>query len=581
MPEGGLATRDRHGVAPDATGLNLYRVDPSLSVLLDLYLPAALRVHLEPHLDALGDLAGGELDALAREADRNGPELVPRDRFGTTVNEVRYHPSYSAMQRIGLGRFGLAAMVHRPGVFDWPEPLPAVAKYAVQYLFAHAEFGLLCPISMTDTMAKVLRLYASPELQERWLPRLTSQDPESWASGAMFMTERQAGSDVGAIETIAARQPDGTWRLSGDKWFCSNAGADAALVLARATGAPGTKGLGLFLLPRLLDDGTPNRYRIVRLKDKLGTRDMASGEIVLEGATASLVGDVTRGFAQMATMVNLSRLSNGVRSAGMMRRALIEATIAAQGRAAFGRSAVAFPVMRRTLMKIRLPAEEALSFTLFCAATMDRADAGDETAARVLRLATPLLKFRACRDARTAIGDAMEVRGGNGYIEDFVEPRLLRDAHLGSIWEGTSAVVAEDAIKRGVGRGNCLPDFVAALTGLLADVPLAAAGPVAEALNRAVRFAEEVAESGDDGLYRQAASGLYHAACAALFVWEGTALAARGNDARRVTLARLVLDHRLAAHDPLAAGDRADETAITDAWINDQALSLEDALDLM
>jgi HAMP domain-containing protein len=237
--------------------------------------------------------------------------------------------------------------------------------------------------------------------------------------------------------------------------------------------------------------------------------------------------------------------------------------------------------MRRTLMKIRLPAEEALSFTLFCAATMDRADAGDERALRVLRLATPLLKFRACRDARAAIGDAMEVRGGNGYVEDFVEPRLLRDAHLGSIWEGTSAVVAEDAIKRGVGRGNCLPAFVAALTALLADVPLAAAGPVAEALDRAARFAEEVAETGDDGLYRQAASGLYHAASAVLFAWEGTALAARGGDARRVTLARLVLDHRLAAHDPLAAGDRADETAITDAWINDQTLSLEDALDLM
>lgn len=581
MPEGSLVARDRHGVAPDATGLNLYRIDPALSALLDLHLPPPLRAHLEPHLDALGALAGGELDVLAREADRNPPELVPRDRYGSVANEVRCHSSYIAMQRIGLGRFGLAAMAHRPGVFDWPETLPAVAKYAFQYLFAQAEFGLLCPISMTDTMAKVLSLYASPELKERWLPLLTSQDPEVWASGAMFMTERQAGSDVGAIETVAARQPDGTWRLSGDKWFCSNAGADAALVLARATGAPGTKGLGLFLLPRLLENGTPNRYRIVRLKDKLGTRDMASGEIVLEGATAYLVGDVTRGFAQMATMVNLSRVSNGVRSAGMMRRALIEATVAAQGRAAFGRSAIAFAAMRRTLMKIRLPAEQALSFTLFCAAAMDRADAGDAAAQRVLRLATPLLKFRACRDARAAIGDAMEVRGGNGYIEDFVEPRLLRDSHLGSIWEGTSAVVAEDAIKRGVGRSNCLDDFVAALTAQLGDVPLAAAGPVAEALNRAARFAEEVAEAGDDGLYRQAASGLYNAATAVLFVWEGTSLAARGGDARRLTLARLVLDHRLSARDPLAAGDRADETAITEAWLGDQPLSLEDALDLM
>lgn len=581
MPEGGLAQKDRHGAAPDVAGTNLYRADPALADLLDLYLPADLRAHLEPHLDELGELAGGELDALAREADRHPPELVPRDRFGATANAVRHHPAYAAMLRIGLGRFGLAAMSHRAGVLGWPAPLPAVAKYAFQYLFAQAEFGLLCPISMTDTMAKVLALYAAPELKERWLPRLTSQDPATWATGAMFMTERQAGSDVGAIETVAAPQPDGTWRLTGEKWFCSNAGADAALVLARATGAPGTKGLGLFLLPRLLEDGRPNRWRIVRLKDKLGTRGMATGEVVLEGATAWLVGEVTRGFAQMATMVNLSRLSNGVRSAGMMRRALLEAAAAARGRTAFGRPVLAFPAVRRTLMKIRLPAEEALSFALFCAAAMDRAEAGDARAARVLRLATPLLKFRACRDARAAIGDAMEVRGGNGYVEEFVEPRLLRDAHLGSIWEGTSAVVAEDAIRRAVGRQGCLPDFAAALTALLADVPLAAAGAVAEALDRAVRFAEEVAQAGDEGLYRQAASGLYHAAAAVLFAWEGAALAARGGDARRLTLARVVLDHRLAARDPLAAGDRADEAAIADAWLNGERLSLEDALDLM
>ncbi|WP_144184594.1 acyl-CoA dehydrogenase family protein [Elioraea rosea] len=567
------------GIASDAAGLNLYRADGALGPLLDLWMDEGLRAHLEPHLETLGTLAGGRLDALAREADRNGPVLVHRDRFGNDIDAVEHHPAYRAMQEIGLGRFGLAAMSHREGVLGWPGKLPPIAKYAFQYLFAQAEFGLLCPISMTDSMARVLSRF-DPALAETWVPALSSQDPDAWATGAMFMTEKQAGSDVGATATIATPLPDGTWSLTGDKWFCSNAGCDAALVLARARGVPGTAGLGLFLLPRTLPGGRRNRWRIVRLKDKLGTRSMASGEVVLDGAVAYPVGDVTRGFAQMLEMVNVSRLSNGVRAAGMMRRALIEASVAAAGRAAFGRRVADYPSARRQLLKIRLPAEQALSFTLFAADVMGRADAGDAEAAKVLRLATPLLKFRACRDARKVAGDAMEMRGGNGYIEDFVEARLVRDTHLGSIWEGTSNVVAEDAIARAVGRGGCLAPFVAALTERLAEVPLPVAGPVAEALNRAAAFAEEAASVGEGMLNRQASSGLYHAATAVLFAWEGARLAEMRGDARRLTLARLVLEHRLTARDPLARGDVAAETAIAEAWVEDSPLSLAEALAL-
>jgi hypothetical protein len=172
------------------------------------------------------------------------------------------------------------------------------------------------------------------------------------------------------------------------------------------------------------------------------------------------------------------------------------------------------------------------------------------------------------------------VRGGNGYIEDFVEARLVRDTHLGSIWEGTSNVVAEDAIARAVGRAGCLGPFVAALTALLADVPLPVAGPVSEALNRAAAFAEEAAAETSGMLNRQAASALYHAATAVLFAWEGTRLAASVGDARRLTLARLVLEHRLSARDPLARGDLAGETAIAEAWVEDSPLTLAEALAL-
>jgi acyl-CoA dehydrogenase len=308
---------------PDSAGENLWRNDPAFARLLPLYLPPDLLAALQPHLDRLGALAGGQLDRLAGLADRNGPALRHRTRRGEDAESIEFHPAYREMERIAFGEFGLAAMSHRAGVFGWPAPLPPAAKYAFTFLFAQAEFGLLCPVSMTDSLARTLRRYGDPALVERYLPLLASQDLDALHQGAMFMTEQGAGSDIAATAVTASPNPDGTWALNGDKWFCSNADAELALVLARIEGAPaGLPGVGLFLLPRALPDGSANAFRILRLKDKLGTRSMASGEVRLEGATAWLVGDPGAGFKQMADMVNNSRLSNAVRSAGMMRRAV-------------------------------------------------------------------------------------------------------------------------------------------------------------------------------------------------------------------------------------------------------------------
>jgi alkylation response protein AidB-like acyl-CoA dehydrogenase len=563
------------GVAPDATGGNAWRDDPALADLLALRLEPVLLAHMAPHFNRLGGLVLNELDALAREADGNPPRLIVRDRFGRDDFRIEHHASYQAMQRILMGEFGLHAISHRGGVLGLSRPAPPLVKYALQYLAATAEFGLLCPISMTDSLSRMLRSFGSPELMQRWLPGLTSQDPNAWLTGAMFMTEKPAGSDVGATETVA-RHEAGSWRLSGEKWFCSNAGCDAALTLARVSRQPGTKGLGLFLLPRRLPDGSANAWRIVRLKHKLGTRDMASGEAVLDGAVAYPVGDLARGFAQMLEMVNVSRLSNGVRAAGIMRRAWLEAQAASRGRLAFGRAAIDFPAQRRQLLKILLPTEQALSFSLWTAAIMGQADAGDAQAVRLLRLATPLLKFRACRDARRVAGDAMEARGGCGYIEDFVEPRLLRDAHLGSIWEGTSNIVAEDAILRAVGREHAAEIFAEHFVAMLADAPLAAAAPAAEAMRRAAAFAEDAVE--EKPLHRQAASALYRAACACLFVAEGAAIHAARGDARRMLLSRLTLDQQLAARDPMARGDLAAEAAIAEALLGGAVVTLDHAV---
>jgi alkylation response protein AidB-like acyl-CoA dehydrogenase len=367
----------------------------------------------------------------------------------------------------------------------------------------------------------------------------------------MFMTEQGAGSDIANTAVIAEPAEDGSWRLHGEKWFCSNPDAGMALVLARRGDSPGLKGVSLFLLPRELPDGTLNRYRIVRLKDKLGTRSMASGEISLAGATAYLVGEPDAGFKQMADMVNSSRLSNGVRAAGMMRRACAEALFVAQRRVAFGKRLIEMPLMRRQLTKMILPAEQARSMLFQTADAMTRADAGDEAARKLLRILTPLIKFRACRDARKVAGDAMEVRGGCGYIEDFPDARLLRDSHLGSIWEGTSNIVALDVL-RAAEREGALPVLAAHVAGLLGN----ARPDLHDALARAQALTQ--AALGNPALARQAASALYHTTTAAALHWEGERLPCPA----RAALSALVLHHRLAPRDPLA---QRDDTALEDA----------------
>src|SRR5258705_90152 len=358
------------------------------------------------------------------------------------------------MEAIAFGDFQFHAMSHRVGTLDMDRPLPAVAKYALQYLFVQAEFGLMCPISVTDTSIHLIRKFASAELKDYLLPKMLSADAATQWKGTQFMTERAGGSDVGAIETTASCE-DGVWRLYGDKWFCSHADADVALLLARPEGAPpGTKGLALFALPRRLKDGRRNTYRIVRLKDKLGTRSMASGEIRLEGAVAYLVGEADQGLKQMMEQVNLSRLSHGVRAAAMMRRCVNEAMVCARSRVAFGKTIIEYPLLRRQLLKTAVPSEQALSMFLFAADAMDRANAGSQEAEDCLRILTPLLKFRACRDNIPVATGAMEVRGGNGYIEEWVNARLVRDAHIGVLWEGTSSINALDIITRAVGKSR-------------------------------------------------------------------------------------------------------------------------------
>jgi alkylation response protein AidB-like acyl-CoA dehydrogenase len=561
---------------PDSHGNNAYLTDPDFASLLEVYLEPPLRDHVTPLFEELGGLVGGELEELAREADANPPSLKTRNRDASPAIKVEKHPAYRRMEHYAYSRFGLAAMSHRAGVFDWPEKLPPIVKYGLTYLFVQAEFGLLCPVSMTDSLTRTLTQFGDQKLIDRYFEQLTSQDGEILFQGAMFMTEQDAGSDVGAI-TTEARVEDGVWRLYGDKWFCSNADADLAMVLARPReGGGGTRGLTLFLLPRVLADGSLNNYRIVRLKDKLGTRAMASGEIKLEGAEAHVVGEPGSGFKQMTSMINNSRLSNGVRSAGMMRRAVGEALFIARNRKAFGRKLIELPLLQRTLIKMMVTAEQGRSMVLHTADCMRRADAGDRRAEKLLRIFTPLIKFRTTRDARKVAGDGMEVRGGCGYIEEWSDPRVLRDSHLGSIWEGTSNIVALDVF-RSIRRNETLPVLRDYLAELIAQSDLSARDEAVfrGVLERTTRAAQKVADEETlEAGARRTASALYHCASAVFLAWEAAQM---GANRRRLALAKQVLAHKLMPRDPLAP-DTGD-TELTAALLTETPISGEQVTD--
>jgi len=412
---------------------------------------------------------------------------------------------------------------------------------------------------MTDSLARTLKKFGDPALVEQVLPMVTTQDFDALHQGAMFMTEQGAGSDVSATATTATLQADGRWTLNGDKWFCSNPDAGFAMVLARSEAASGLKGVSLFLLPRKLPDGSLNHYRILRLKDKLGTRSMASGEFRLEGAVAWLVGERGKGFNHMADMINNSRLSNGVRAAGLMRRALTEALYVSKNRRAFGKRLIDMPLMQRQLCKMAVWTEQARTMVFQTAQALQAFDQ-DSSKRPLARILTPLIKFRACRDARKVTGDAMEVRGGCGYIEEWSDPRLLRDAHLGSIWEGTSNIVALDVL-RAIQREDALPALRVHVTQLL-DLGLPVSDELAtleqERVDAAFAFAEQSAASNDSALARQVGTALYNVVTMAGMRWEAKV----ANMPMRSRLADMVLIHRLSARDPINDATPADDALV-------------------
>jgi alkylation response protein AidB-like acyl-CoA dehydrogenase len=560
----------------EAIGLDWYEVDPNLRLLLDRLLPDAPdREFAEQHVTTYGELCGGPLARRAEITDRNGPVLERYDHWGVEVDRVLHHPTWIE-SKADLVRAGFTGLSHHAG-----RPVPAVLTASMCYLVCQAETAIYCGLGMTSGAADIVERYAPDSVRDDLVRRLTSLDPEEAWEGGMFLTERQGGSDVGANTTRAV--PDGAeWRLHGDKHFCSNVDAEVFIVLARPDGAPeGARGLATFIVPRLLPDGSPNGFRIKRLKPKLGTKGVPTAEVTLEGARAWLAGSQehsasdreashARGLNRMMEMVNGSRFGVAIMGLGIHRRSFLEGAIYAAHREQWGQRIDRYPLVRETLVDLLVELEAGMALTYECASA-NRSAADEDEGRRLRRILVPLAKIRATREAITAASQALELFGGNGYMEDWPMARQLRDAQCHTIWEGTENICALDVRRAMVNEG--------AHTALLARVERALDGAdPSPALATAVdAVAAVLSETRDAVKHLEGASNemqLLHArrfaflladlSEGALLLDEATWQLARDGDARKAVVATWFARKRLSP--PRARGILDDDRTVIDLF---------------
>jgi len=424
------ATHTVENQPPALENYNLYLSDPAL-------VAACERAQAGGRLAEFGALMGAQDSIRAGfQANENPPVLKTHDRFGHRIDEVEFHPAYHTLMGHSL-EFGLHSL-------PWADPRPGahVERIALMYLSSQNESGHTCPVSMTYSAVPALR--KQREVAAEWEPRIVpmTYDPlcrpateKHGVTIGMAMTEKQGGSDVRANSTLAEPIGGGEYRLTGHKWFCSAPMCDAFLVLAQAP-----EGLTCFLLPRWTPDGQRNGFHLQRLKNKLGNRSNASSEVEFHSAWAQRIGEEGRGVATIIEMVQHTRMDCVMGSASFMRQALVQAIHHARHRKAFGKLLIDQPLMQNVLADLALESQAAMLLMVRLAQAFDRDDG-------LARLGTAVAKFWVCKRGTQAVVEALECLGGNGFVEESILPRLLRESPVNSVWEGSGNVICLDVLR--------------------------------------------------------------------------------------------------------------------------------------
>jgi putative acyl-CoA dehydrogenase len=404
-------------------------------------------------------VASARVAKLARDANRHLPELRSHDRFGHRIDEIEFHPAWHQLMALAIG--------HGTHALAWTakEPGAHVARGMLSYLWNQGENGICCPLGMTYSAVPALRL--QPELAAVWEPFILSTRYDATAGPmqgktggtvGMTLTEKQAGSDLRATTArpaAARRGPGEAYRIDGHKWFFSVPHSDVFVTLAHTD-----RGLSCFLLPGWLPDGSRNRLLIQRLKDKCGNKSNASSEIEYRGALGWLVGEEGQGIKAALAMTHLTRLDFAIGSAGLMRRALSEAIHHTAGRRAFQRSLIDQPLMQNVIADLALEVEAATLLAFRLARAVDDEQAGDASAALLVRIGTPVGKYWNCKRVVGVVHEALECHGGNGFVEEGPMARLYREAPLNGIWEGSGNIIALDVLRAAAKSPESVPAFL-------------------------------------------------------------------------------------------------------------------------
>lgn len=430
---------------PPALG-NQYEDDRVLRSYLKRVLPEDMLREIDESLTEMGRLAGADLYELQLADRLNEPALTQWDAWGNRIDRIEVTPLWRVAERIAA-EHGVVATAYEQKYGS----LSRVYQCALAYLFTPSTDIYSCPLAMTDGAARTLLASGNQLLIDRAVPHLITRNPNEFWTAGQWMTELTGGSDVGLSETVAKEDPETkTFRLYGRKWFTSAIASQMALTLARPEGNPaGGRGLALFYIETRDEQGRPRNIEINRLKDKLGTRKVPTAELTLTGTPAQLVKGTTDGVRNITPLLNVTRLWNGISSVALMRRGLALASDYARKRFAFGATLSEKPLHRDTLAGLEAEAEAAFHFAFYVAELTGRSETNEitEDDARLLRLLTPLMKLSTGKQAVMVSSEVLESFGGAGYVEDTGLPVLLRDSQVLPIWEGTTNVLALDALR--------------------------------------------------------------------------------------------------------------------------------------